>query len=140
MRDTHRKEPEAVRRPGFTLIELLIVMIVIGILAALATVRYGQVREMAWAETVRSDVRSLVKHQELHHMTHDTYGTLAEITQYVSSPGTTIEINYATPTGWSGTATHDALGDRSCGVFVGDAPPAGGAPATVPEVLACTDD
>lgn len=128
------------RRSGFTLIELLVVILVIGILAAIATVRYGQVREQAWEVTFDADMRGLIKHQELHHITHETYGTLEDLEQYATSPGTSIQINHATASGWSGTGSHDALEDRVCGIFVGDAPPAGGAPATTPEVLACTDD
>lgn len=140
MTDTHTNGIRAIRRPGFTLIELLVVIVIIGILAGIAIVRYGNVREQAWTVTLQADMRSLAKHQELHHMTNETYATLDELEQYASSPGTSIEINHATASGWSGTGTHDALGDRVCGIFVGDAPPAGGAPATTPEVLACTDE
>lgn len=140
MTDTNMNGTKPIRQPGFTLIELLMVIVIIGILAGIALVQYGNVREQAWMVTLQADMRSLVKHQELHHMTNETYGSLEELEQYVSSPGTSIQINHATPSGWSGTGTHEALGDRVCGVFSGDAPPAGGAPATAPGVLACTEE
>jgi len=47
-------------------------------------------------------------------------------------------VNPATPTGWAATATHSADATIECGVYVGDAPAANGAPATMPEVVECT--
>ena len=126
-------------RDGFTLIELLIVVVIIGILASIAAARYQSVRESAWKATLRADVRNLIKHQELYNIGHMTFGDLEDMTDYLASPGTDIEITYAAPDGWSAIGTNAALGDYACGIFVGSAPPEGGAPATQPETVTCTD-
>ena len=127
-------------RPGFTLIELLIVVVLIGILAAIGTARFHEVRERSMRATLMSDLHSLIKHQELYHIANESFGTLGDletIENYVWSPGSNISINYAAPNGWSATATHDGVEGYTCGIYVGAAPPAGGAPATSTESLTC---
>lgn len=126
-------------RPGFTLIELLIVIVVIGILAAIGTARFHEVRERAMRSALLSDLHSLIKHQELYHISNETYGAVDDIDQYVMSDGTNIQVNYAAADGWSATATHDGIPGYACGIFVGAAPAAGGAPAASAENLTCVD-
>ena len=43
-------------RKGFTLIELLIVVVIIGILAAIAIPRFGETRERAFVSAMQSDI------------------------------------------------------------------------------------
>ena len=49
------------RQTGFTIVELLIVIVVIGILAAITMVAYNNVQERARVQKVNSDLNTLVK-------------------------------------------------------------------------------
>ena len=123
---------------GFTLIELLIVVVVIGILAAIAIPKFSKARQRSFVSTVQSDLRNLSIAQERFHMDSLTYSVNLADLQVETSSGVTISINEGTNVGWSATSTH--IGDAAiqCGIYVGQAAAAGGAPATVPEVIACT--
>ena len=51
-------------RKGFTLIELLIVVVIIGILAAIAIPKFANTKEKAYLASMKSDLRNLVTAQE----------------------------------------------------------------------------
>ena len=51
-------------RKGFTLIELLIVVVIIGILAAIAIPKFANTKEKAVVAAMKSDLRNLVTAQE----------------------------------------------------------------------------
>ena len=52
------------RRAGFTIVELLIVIVVIGILAAIVIVSYRGVQNRAYISTVKSDISAATKKLE----------------------------------------------------------------------------
>lgn len=125
------------RRKGFTLLELLIVVVIIGILAAIAIPKFSTSKEKAVIVTMKSDLRNLVVSQEAYLADTQTYynGPLpAAALSYNPSPGVTIMLSNVTVVGWAATAT--AVGTTwTCGVFVGSSGPAG--PATIEGLVAC---
>ncbi|HTS88411.1 MAG TPA: prepilin-type N-terminal cleavage/methylation domain-containing protein, partial [Gemmatimonadales bacterium] len=51
-------------KKGFTLIELLIVVVIIGILAAIAIPKFANTKQKAIVASMKSDLRNLVTAQE----------------------------------------------------------------------------
>ena len=127
-------------RKGFTLIELLIVVVIIGILAAIAIPKFSKTREKAYFSAMKSDLKNLMSAEEIYYSSHNytyapTYGT-PEL-DFASSSGVSIAITEALNTGWAAYATHAALqaATQACSVFYGGA--AAVAPASTPGVVTC---
>ncbi len=127
-------------RKGFTLIELLIVVVIIGILAAIAIPKFSKTREKAYFSAMKSDLKNLMSAEEIYYSSHNynyapTLGT-AEL-DFAPSAGVTIAISGAANTGWQAYATHAALNatTQACAVFYGSA--AVLAPAGTPGVVSC---
>ena len=124
---------------GFTLIELLIVVVIIGILAAIAIPKYSSMKEKSFIATVTSDLKHLASMQETYHGDSLAYATdVTALTNLTVSQGVVITINEADGTGWAATAYHTALPSRPCGIFYGDASAANADPATQPGYVTCT--
>ncbi len=62
-----------VRQPGFTIVELLIVVVVIGILAAIVIVAYNGVQSSANTAAVKSDLATIAKKLELYRVKQGAY-------------------------------------------------------------------
>lgn len=107
---------------GFTLIELLIVVVIIGILAAVAILKFANVKEKAYLSGMKSDLRNLVTAQESYFADNVTYANSTTSLTYNQSAGNAVSITAATATGWSATASNNAT-TRTCGIYVGSATP-----------------
>ena len=64
-------------RKGFTLIELLIVVVIIGILAAIAIPKFAATKDKAKLASVKTDVRNTETAEEAYFSDYATYGTFA---------------------------------------------------------------
>ena len=126
------------KKSGFTLIELLIVVVIIGILASIAIPKFNATRDKAFLSTMKSDLKNLATQQEVYHNTTFTFSASLASLGAVGSEGVTITINEATGTGWAATAAHAGLSAEQCGLYHGDAAPAGGDPGIAEGVVACT--
>ncbi len=114
-------------RKGFTLIELLIVVVIIGILAAIAIPKFSNTKEKAYVAAMKSDLRNLVTAQESYFADNLTYGSIANLgTAYSSSAGVTVATSAVTGTGWSASATHTGTA-QACTLALGAAAGTGAA-------------
>ena len=114
-------------RKGFTLIELLIVVVIIGILAAIAIPKFANTKEKAYLATMKSDLRNLATAQEAYASDNNgdyipagtaTVGVGAW-NGYAPSSGVTVEILAPEAGAWGATATHSAVSTKTCGIYVG---------------------
>lgn len=122
-------------RTGFTLIELLIVVVLIGILAAIAIPKFQNTKGKAYAASIKSDMKNLTSKQEDYFYFRETYATTLAQLNFASTNGVTITIVEADGRGWSATATHPAAFPLTCAVFYGDAAPLD--PATTEGMIEC---
>ncbi|HEX4684382.1 MAG TPA: prepilin-type N-terminal cleavage/methylation domain-containing protein [Gemmatimonadaceae bacterium] len=122
-------------RRGFTLIELLIVVVIIGILAAIAVPKFQATKGKAYFAGMRSDLHNLVTAQESYYYDHAKYSTNLDSILFTPSHGDIVTVLEATPSGWSGTSANPESYPHFCALFMGTA--AAVAPATDAGVMAC---
>jgi type IV pilus assembly protein PilA len=124
-------------RRGFTLIELLIVVVIIGVLAAIAIPKFATAKDKAYVAAMKSDLRSLVGAQMMYREDQRpaTYAAdLAELgNRFQVSSGVTVTLSQATASSFGATATH-AASNVTCAVFRGNAVTP---PATVENEIVC---
>jgi type IV pilus assembly protein PilA len=123
-------------RKGFTLIELLIVVVIIGILAAIAVPKFNDTKGKANWAAMRSDLHNLMTAQEAYFYEHQNYAPdLASLTNFRPTTGVVVTITAPSGPGWSATSTHPQAWPHTCAVFVGGAPAL--APAVNEGIVAC---
>ena len=133
------------KREGFTLIELLIVIVIIGILAAIAIPKFGKTREKAYFKAMMSDLRNLQSQQEVYYSNPANNYTYAssttDLADFATSAGVSATLSNTGQTGWAATAGHAALAaGQTCGIYVGTAASPDAAYVTTAGVVACTGE
>jgi prepilin-type N-terminal cleavage/methylation domain-containing protein len=122
-------------RRGFTLIELLIVVVIIGILAAIAIPKFANTKDRAVLAQMKSDLRNLATAEEAFFYDSATYTTdFTKMNNYAPSVGVTVVVNEATAKGWAASTT-SANTYHQCAVFSGTATAV--APATTEGRITC---
>ena len=124
---------------GFTLIELLIVVVIIGILAAIAIPKFSATREKAYFAAMKSDLKNLASQEEIYYADNYSYTTSTVDLAFTNSEAVTVTIA-ASSSGWAASATHSALGAaEGCAMYYGTATaPTSPTTPTAPGEVACT--
>ena len=121
---------------GFTLIELLIVVVIIGILAAIAIPKFSATREKAFVSSMKSDLKNMATQQEIYYADNYEYATTLADLEATLSEGVSLQGAIAGgATGWSATLTHSGT-TQVCDVYYGDA--AATANALGPGAIGCS--
>jgi type IV pilus assembly protein PilA len=105
-------------RKGFTLIELLIVVVIIGILAAIAIPKFSSVKQKGYKTQAISDLTSLRTAEETFFTDSNRYAQLTELTSFSSTSGVGTPSVSPSTSYWSATLTHPQLPGVTCGISV----------------------
>jgi len=108
-------------KKGFTLIELLIVVVIIGILAAIAIPKFANTKEKAYVASMKSDLRNLITAQEAYFSDNNSnyaQSTTNLGTNYKPSPGITVTLGTVTNTGWTATSWSSNTA-KTCAIALG---------------------
>ena len=115
-------------RRGFTLIELLIVVVIIGVLAAIAIPKFANTKQKALMASMKTDLRNLVTAEEAYSADSVRYTTDLG-TGYTVTTGNVLGTITVTGDGWNATITNTNLQTplHTCGIYIGST---SAAPAT----------
>ena len=114
-------------KKGFTLIELLIVVVIIGILAAIAIPKFANTKDKAYVAAMKSDLRNLATYEEQYAADNNGAYFAGTATSPASMQGFTPSQNVtvtavlvpavvgppSSPASWSASTSH-SLSTKTC--------------------------
>ncbi len=111
-------------REGFTLIELLIVVVIIGILAAIAIPKFAATKDKAKLASVRSDLRNIMSAQEAYYIDWGQYTGSLSTTVFDPSAGNSVSMTGSTGS-FTATVSNSSItvDPKKCMVEVGTGAP-----------------
>jgi type IV pilus assembly protein PilA len=112
-------------KKGFTLIELLIVVVIIGILAAIAIPKFANTKDKAYVAAMKSDLRNLATYEEQYAADNNGayFSGNGSAQGFTPSQNVTVTATVVAgpPQTWSATASHTQSAktcDNSSGAIV----------------------
>ena len=112
-------------KKGFTLIELLIVVVIIGILAAIAIPKFANTKDKAYVAAMKSDLRNLATYEEQYAADNNGayFSGNGSAQGFTPSQNVTVTATVVAgpPQTWSATASHSQSAktcDNSTGAIV----------------------
>ena len=104
-------------RKGFTLIELLIVVVIIGILAAIAIPKFANTKGKAYYTAMKSDLRNLLTAEEAFFADSTKYTETVTDLKFNVSTGVNTPVIKVNGGSWYATVTHKQLASPAeCGI------------------------
>jgi len=112
-------------KKGFTLIELLIVVVIIGILAAIAIPKFANTKDKAYVAAMKSDLRNLATYEEQYAADNNGSYFSGDGTAQGFTPSQNVTVTATVVAGppetWTATASHSQSAktcDNSSGAIV----------------------
>ncbi len=110
---------------GFTLIEMLIVIIIIGILAALALPQFGKTKEHALGKEAISNLKLIAAAEKIYRMEANAYypipagseSNITNINNYLKLSATEANWDYSITSTGTPPSAFTATGDRTTGSY-----------------------
>jgi prepilin-type N-terminal cleavage/methylation domain-containing protein len=109
-------------RKGFTLIELLIVVVIIGILAAIAIPKFSSVKQKGYKTQAIAELQSLKTAQETFFTDSNRYtDDMALLTGFSHTSSVGLPTITASTSYWSASVTHPQIPGMTCEIAVATA-------------------
>ncbi len=99
---------------GFTLIELLIVVVIIGILAAIAIPQFTSTKDRAYDAAAQSDLRNLMGEMETYFAVNTSYPDAVDSLSFQGSSNVTASVVSVADDGYVLQASHDQSSTIFC--------------------------